>query len=90
MNQKKDQWSSKIGFILSSAGAAIGLGAILEVSLRHRYEWWRCILSYFVIFTILIGLPLFISNYYRGRGSGKEAISAYKALAPNSLWAWVR
>lgn len=28
MTQEKQQWSSKLGFILSSAGAAIGLGAI--------------------------------------------------------------
>lgn len=26
--KKQDQWASKLGFILSSAGAAIGLGAI--------------------------------------------------------------
>lgn len=28
MEERKEQWSSKLGFILASAGAAIGLGAI--------------------------------------------------------------
>jgi len=28
MSNKREQWSSKFGFIMSSAGAAIGLGAI--------------------------------------------------------------
>ncbi|GEK35267.1 hypothetical protein KSI01_28000 [Kurthia sibirica] len=31
MNERKGQWSSKLGFILSSAGAAIGLGAIWKL-----------------------------------------------------------
>ena len=43
----------------------------------------------FVVFTLLIGFPLLISEYIIGRGSGKEAISAFKKLAPDSLWAWI-
>lgn len=31
MSGKKGQWSSKLGFILASAGAAIGLGAIWKL-----------------------------------------------------------
>ena len=40
----------------------------------------------FVAFTILIGLPMLISEFIIGRGAGKEAISAYKKLVPNTLW----
>ncbi|MCM3236303.1 sodium-dependent transporter [Heyndrickxia oleronia] len=89
MNQKKDQWSSKIGFILSSAGAAIGLGAIWKFPYVTGMSGGGAFFLIFVIFTLLIGLPLLISEFIIGRGSGKEAISAYKALAPKSLWAWV-
>ena len=31
MSEQKGQWSSKLGFILASAGAAIGLGAIWKL-----------------------------------------------------------
>src|SRR5699024_7607116 len=43
----------------------------------------------FVIFTLVIGLPMLISEFIIGRGTGKEAISAYKTLAPKSVWVWV-
>ncbi|MGE8205761.1 sodium-dependent transporter [Heyndrickxia sp. NPDC080065] len=89
MNQKKEQWSSKIGFILSSAGAAIGLGAIWKFPYVTGMSGGGAFFLIFVIFTLLIGLPLLISEFIIGRGSGKEAISAYKTLAPNSLWKWV-
>lgn len=43
----------------------------------------------FVAFTILIGLPLLMSEFIIGRGAGKEAISAYKKLAPKSMSVWI-
>lgn len=85
----KDQWTSKIGFILASAGAAIGLGAIWKFPYVTGMSGGGAFFLIFVAFTLLIGLPLLISEFIIGRGSGKEAISAYKKLAPNSLWVWV-
>jgi NSS family neurotransmitter:Na+ symporter len=89
MDVKKDQWTSKIGFILASAGAAIGLGAIWKFPYVTGMSGGGAFFLLFVAFTILIGLPLLISEFIIGRGSGKEAVSAYKKLAPNSLWVWV-
>lgn len=89
MEEKKEQWSSKIGFILSSAGAAIGLGAIWKFPYVTGMSGGGAFFLLFIIFTLLIGLPLLISEFIIGRGSGKEAISAYKKLAPKSHWKWV-
>jgi neurotransmitter:Na+ symporter, NSS family len=90
MDVKKDQWTSKIGFILASAGAAIGLGAIWKFPYVTGMSGGGAFFLLFVAFTLLIGMPLLISEFIIGRGSGKEAISAYKKLAaPNSLWVWV-
>ncbi|MCZ2260206.1 sodium-dependent transporter [Sporosarcina sp. G11-34] len=89
MDERKDQWSSKLGFILSSAGAAIGLGAIWKFPYVTGMSGGGAFFLIFVAFTLLIGLPMLISEFIIGRGSGKEAISAYKKLAPDSLWVWV-
>lgn len=89
MKERKDQWSSKLGFILSSAGAAIGLGAIWKFPYVTGMSGGGAFFLIFVAFTLLIGLPLLISEFIIGRGAGKEAISAYKKLAPKSLWVWV-
>lgn len=82
----REQWSSRIGFILSSAGAAIGLGAIWKFPYVTGQSGGGAFLLLFILFTLLIGLPMLISEFIIGRGSGKEAVSAYKKLAPSSFW----
>ncbi len=89
MSMKKEKWSSKLGFILSSAGAAIGLGAIWKFPYVTGMSGGGAFFFLFVLFTILIGLPMLISEFIIGRGAGKEAVSAYKKLAPDSFWIWV-
>ncbi|MDV6377803.1 sodium-dependent transporter [Sporosarcina sp. GW1-11] len=89
MDQRKEQWSSKLGFIMSSAGAAIGLGAIWKFPYVTGMSGGGAFFLLFVVFTILIGLPMLISEFVIGRGAGKEAVSAYKKLAPNSTWPWI-
>lgn len=89
MKERKNQWSSKLGFILSSAGAAIGLGAIWKFPYVTGMSGGGAFFLIFIAFTLLIGLPMLISEFIIGRGAGKEAISAYKKLAPDSLWVWI-
>lgn len=86
---KTDQWSSKIGFIFASAGAAIGLGAIWKFPYVTGMNGGGAFLLVFIIFTLLIGLPMLISEYIIGRGAGKQATSAYEKLAPNTTWKYV-
>ncbi|MDW0111394.1 sodium-dependent transporter [Sporosarcina aquimarina] len=86
---RTEQWSSKLGFILSSAGAAIGLGAIWKFPYVTGMSGGGAFFLLFIIFTVVIGLPMLLSEFIIGRSTGKEAISAYKKLAPNSLWVWI-
>jgi len=86
---KQDQWSSKLGFILATAGAAIGLGAIWKFPYVAGMNGGGAFLIVFIVFTLLIGLPMLLSEFIIGRGSGKEAVTAYQKLAPNTPWAWI-
>ena len=86
MEGKREQWSSKIGFILSSAGAAIGLGAIWKFPYVAGMNGGAAFFLVFIVFTILIGLPMLISEFIIGRGAKREAVSAYKKLDPGSQW----
>ncbi|MBP1970641.1 NSS family neurotransmitter:Na+ symporter [Virgibacillus natechei] len=86
MPAQKDQWSTKLGFILSSAGAAIGLGAIWKFPYMTGMNGGGAFFLLFILFTIIIGLPILLAEFIIGRGSQKEAISAYQTLAPKSGW----
>src|SRR5690625_4523740 len=89
MEEKREQWTSKLGFILASAGAAIGLGAIWKFPYVTGMSGGGAFFLIFVVFTLVIGLPMLISEFIIGRGTGREAISAYKKLAPDSVWVWI-
>src|SRR5690625_1621570 len=89
MDNNREQWTSKFGFILASAGAAIGLGAIWKFPYVAGMSGGGAFFLIFVIFTLAIGLPMLISEYILGRGTAKEAVSAYKKLAPDSFWVWI-
>ncbi|MGP6194767.1 sodium-dependent transporter [Priestia megaterium] len=86
---KGNQWSSRLGFILASAGAAIGLGAIWKFPYVTGTSGGGAFFALFILFTIFIGLPLLLAEFIIGRHTGKEAISAYKAIAPKSAWVWI-
>lgn len=44
----------------------------------------------FVLFTLLIGLPMLLSEYILGRGTQSEAVTAYKKITPTKPgWAWI-
>lgn len=89
MEKRQSQWSSKLGFILASAGAAIGLGAIWKMPYVVGQSGGGAFFLVFVAMTVLIGLPMLLAEYIIGRGAQKEAVSAYKKLVPNKAWAWI-
>ncbi|MGZ9582994.1 sodium-dependent transporter [Paenibacillus marinisediminis] len=84
-----EQWTSKLGFILASAGSAIGLGAIWKFPNVVATSGGGAFFVVFLLFTFGIGLPLLLAEYMIGRSTGKEAVSAYRELAPRSGWHWI-
>jgi NSS family neurotransmitter:Na+ symporter len=86
--EDSNKWSSRLGFILASAGAAIGLGAIWKFPYVAGTSGGGAFFLLFIIFTLFVGLPLLLAEFVIGRSTGKEAVSAYKALAPKG-WPWI-
>lgn len=58
----------------------------LETSLCSRNKRRRGLFLLFILFTAIIGLPLLLAEFVLGRHTQKEAIRAYDAVAPGSLW----
>ena len=87
--QRTEQWSSKIGFILSAAGSAIGVGAIWKLPYVTGISGGGAFFLLFILFSLFMGFPLLLAEFVIGRSTQKEAISAYRSLAPNSNWHWI-
>lgn len=85
----REQWTSKLGFILASAGSAIGLGAIWKFPNVVATSGGGAFFVIFLIFTLGIGLPLLLAEFAIGRSTGRGAVSAYRDIAPQSKWHWI-
>lgn len=81
-----EQWATKLGFILATAGSAIGLGAIWKFPYIAGKSGGGAFFLIFILFTLLIGMPILLAEFIIGRHTQKDAVSAYKMFAPNSAW----
>lgn len=61
----------------------------MEVSLYRRQERGGAFFLIFILFTVLIGLPLLIAEFMIGRSTQKRAVGAFKSIAPNTGWHWI-
>ncbi|EUJ64402.1 sodium(Na+)-dependent transporter SNF family protein [Listeria fleischmannii FSL S10-1203] len=84
--QQKEKWGSKIGFILASAGSAIGIGAIWKLPYVAATAGGGAFFLLFLVITLFVVMPILIAEFIIGRSSGGDAILAYKTLAPNTKW----
>ncbi len=81
---KREQWGSKIGFILAAAGSAIGLGNIWKFPyITGQYGGAAFILIY-LICTAIIGLPVLMAEVLIGRTTQKNPVGAFKKLSEGS------
>ncbi|MET3695877.1 NSS family neurotransmitter:Na+ symporter [Bacillus oleivorans] len=86
---EREQWSSKVGFILAAAGSAIGLGAIWKFPYIAGQNGGGAFFLIFILFTILLGLPLLLAEFVIGRTAQDNAVNSYKKIAPGTKWHWV-
>lgn len=80
---EKSKWGSKLGFILASAGSAIGLGAVWKFPYMTAANGGGSFLLVFLVFTLLIGLPLLLAEFVLGRGAGVSAVKTFGKLGKN-------
>lgn len=85
--EKRESFSSRLGFILVSAGCAIGLGNVWKFPyICGKYGGAVFILIY-LLFLLILGLPILISEFAIGRGSKRSIASAFNELEPkNTVW----
>ncbi len=74
------QWSSRLGFILASAGSAIGLGAIWKFPFWAGANGGGAFILPYVVFTLTTGLVLLMAEIAIGRRGRGSAVSAMRRI----------
>lgn len=77
---KQSQWKSSTGFILASAGSAIGLGAMWKFPYMAGVNGGGAFLLMFLVFTIFVGLPLLIMEFTVGKMGKTYTTKIYEKL----------
>ncbi len=83
---EREQWGSKIGFILAASGSAVGLGNLWKFPyMAGKNGGGAFVLVYFIIL-FLVGFTLMLGEIVLGRHTQLNAIGAYRKIRKNAAW----
>ncbi len=84
----RERFASRLGFILISAGCAIGLGNVWRFPyITGQYGGAAFVLLY-LVFLVILGLPVMVMEFSVGRASQKSCAKAFDTLQPSGRWHW--
>ena len=87
MEQKRDRLGSRLGFILLSAGCAIGMGNVWKFPWMVGQYGGAAFVLIYVAFLILLGIPVMTVEFTLGRAAQKSPVKLYQELEPKgSKW----
>ena len=86
---QREKLGSRLGFILLSAGCAIGIGNVWKFPyMAGQYGGGLFVLIY-IFFLLVMGLPIMTMEFAVGRGSQKSPLKAFNELEkPGQKWHW--
>jgi len=87
--EKRETFGSRLGFILVSAGCAIGLGNVWRFPYVVGQYGGAFFVLIYLIFLIILGLPIMVMEFAVGRASKQSAARSFFVLEPKgSKWHW--
>jgi len=87
MNKQREQFGSRIGFILAAAGSAVGIGNLVGFPVNAAKSGGAAFLFVYAFFVIFICLPVVIAEISLGRHTQRNPLGAYNAVSKsNPLW----
>ena len=85
--EKREKFSSRLGFILISAGCAIGLGNVWRFPYITGQYGGGVFVPIYLFFLLVLGLPIVIMEFAVGRASQKSVALSYEVLeTKGSKW----
>lgn len=89
MNQKREQFSSKLGFVLAGAGSAVGIGNLVGFPVMAIKNGGGAFLIAYTFFILFICLPIMYAEVALGRNVGKGPLGVFTRFSDDKLiWRW--
>ena len=90
-NMKREKFGSRLGFILVSAGCAIGLGNVWKFPYMAGQYGGAAFILIYLLFLVILGMPIIVCEFSVGRASQKSIATSYNVLEPEgSRWHYTR
>ena len=84
---ERENLKSRLGFILLSAGCAIGIGNVWKFPYMAGQGGGGAFVLFYILFLVILGLPIMSMEFAVGRASQKSPVRAYQALEkPGQKW----
>lgn len=85
--KEREKFGSRLGFILVSAGCAVGLGNVWKFPYICGENGGAAFVLIYLVFLAILGFPIMCAEFTVGRGSGKGAARAFEELeTKGSKW----
>ncbi|MBP3871727.1 MAG: sodium-dependent transporter [Faecalicoccus sp.] len=82
----RESFKSRLGFLLVSAGCAIGIGNVWKFPYITGLYGGGVFVLFYLLFLVIMGAPILTMELAVGRGSRKSGASAFDALGPKGSW----
>ena len=80
--EKRETFSSRLGFILVSAGCAVGIGNVWRFPYICGEFGGAAFILIYLVFLAVLGIPILVCEYAVGRSSRKSCVASFQELEP--------
>ena len=89
MSKQREQWGSKLGFILAASGSAVGIGNIWKYPHMAGQNGGAAFTIVYLACILVVGLSIVIAEFVIGRKTQLSPVGAFETLAPKTKWKWL-
>jgi len=87
-NASREEWRSRSGFLLAAVGSAVGLGNMWRFSYLASEKGGAGFVGLYLLFTLVIGLPVMLAELTLGRGARMGPVAALAHFGGRA-WRWL-
>ena len=89
MSNNREQWGSRLGFILAASGSAVGIGNIWKFPYIAGENGGAAFTIVYLACIMIVGLSILVAEFVIGRKTLLSPVGAFEKIAPRTNWKYV-